>query len=110
MTPGRRLSRGGAGASGGIGDAMQIGFLDEDGLRVAGDAPRKGIRNSERHAEGQNSNRIGAADGMQDFTMSLKKLVEDEMVDRNTAFSVAPNQDALKMALKGIGVRAPSII
>ncbi len=54
--------------------------------------------------------RIGAEDGMQDFTMSLKKLVEDEMIDRNTAFSVAPNQDALRMALKGIGTRAPSIL
>jgi twitching motility protein PilT len=47
---------------------------------------------------------------MQDFTMSLKKLVEDELIDRNTAFSVAPNQQALKMALKGIDVRAPGIL
>ena len=31
--------------------------------------------------------------------MSLKKLVLDELIDRNVAFSVAPNQDALKMAL-----------
>jgi twitching motility protein PilT len=54
--------------------------------------------------------RIGAEEGMQDFTMSLKKLVEDELIDRNTAFSVAPNQDALKMALKGIDVRAPGIL
>ena len=54
--------------------------------------------------------RIGADDGTQDFTMSLKKLVEDELIDRNTAFSVAPNQNALKMALKGIDVRAPGIL
>ncbi len=54
--------------------------------------------------------RIGTDEGMQDFTMSLKKLVEDELVDRNTAFSVAPNQDALKMALKGIDVRASGMI
>jgi twitching motility protein PilT len=54
--------------------------------------------------------RIGADDGMQDFTMSLKKLVDDEMIDRNTAFSVAPNQEALRMALKGIGNRGPSIL
>ena len=54
--------------------------------------------------------RIGAHDGMQDFTMSLKQLVQDELVDRNTAFSVAPNQEALKMALKGIDVRAPGIL
>ena len=54
--------------------------------------------------------RIGAEEGMQDFTMSLKKLVDDELIDRNTAFSVAPNQEALKMALKGIDVRASSIL
>jgi twitching motility protein PilT len=54
--------------------------------------------------------RIGAEEGMQDFTMSLKELVERELIDRNTAFSVAPNQDALKMALKGIDVRAPGIL
>ena len=46
--------------------------------------------------------RIGAADGMQDFTMSLKELVEEELIDRQTAFEVAPNVESLKMALKGI--------
>jgi twitching motility protein PilT len=54
--------------------------------------------------------RIGADDGMQDFTMSLKKLVDDGFIDRNTAFSVAPNQNALKMALKGIDIRASGIL
>jgi twitching motility protein PilT len=54
--------------------------------------------------------RIGAEEGMQDFTMSLKKLVDDELIDRNTAFSVAPNQEALKMALKGIDVRASGLL
>jgi twitching motility protein PilT len=54
--------------------------------------------------------RIGASEGMQDFTMSLKKLVTDELIDRHVAFSVAPNQDALKMALKGIEVNAPGIL
>ena len=54
--------------------------------------------------------RIGAEDGMQDFTMSLKKLIDDELIDRPTAFAVAPNKDALKMALKGIDVKAPGIL
>jgi twitching motility protein PilT len=54
--------------------------------------------------------RIGAEEGMQDFTMSLKQLIDDELIDRPTAFAVAPNQDALKMALKGIDVRAPGIL
>jgi twitching motility protein PilT len=54
--------------------------------------------------------RIGAEEGMQDFTMSLKQLIDEELVDRPTAFAVAPNIDALKMALKGIDVRAPGIL
>jgi twitching motility protein PilT len=35
--------------------------------------------------------RIGVDEAMQDFTMSLKALVERDLIDRNTAFSVAPN-------------------
>jgi len=54
--------------------------------------------------------RIGQEEGMQDFTMSLKQLIDDELIDRPTAFAVAPNTDALKMALKGIDVRAPGIL
>ncbi|MFM7843666.1 MAG: type IV pilus twitching motility protein PilT [Planctomycetota bacterium] len=54
--------------------------------------------------------RIGAEEGMQDFTMSLKGLIDDGLIDRPTAFEVAPNPDALKMALKGINVSAPGIL
>lgn len=54
--------------------------------------------------------RIGASEGMQDFTMSLKDLIDKELIDRPTAFAVAPNKDALKMALKGISVSTPGII
>ncbi len=54
--------------------------------------------------------RIGAEEGMQDFTMSLKQLVDDELIDRPTAFEVAPNREALKMALKGINVSEPGIL
>jgi twitching motility protein PilT len=54
--------------------------------------------------------RMCANEGMQDFTMSLKSLVERELIDRATAFEVAPNVDALKMALKGISVAAPGIL
>ena len=54
--------------------------------------------------------RMGADDGMQDFTMSLKNLIEDELIDRPTAFQVAPNPDALKMALKGIAASQPGIL
>jgi twitching motility protein PilT len=54
--------------------------------------------------------RIGQEEGMQDFTMSLKQMIDDELIDRPTAFAVAPNKDALKMALKGIDVKAPGIL
>ena len=45
-----------------------------------------------------------AQDGMQDFTMSLKSLIDQGLIDRNDALEIAPNRDALMMALKGIGV------
>jgi len=54
--------------------------------------------------------RIGVVEGMQDFTMSLKSLVEMKKIDRPTAFEVAPNVEALKMALKGIEVKEPGIL
>lgn len=54
--------------------------------------------------------RMCALEGMQDFTMSLKDLVDKELIDRATAFEVAPNVEALKMALKGIRVAQPGIM
>jgi twitching motility protein PilT len=47
---------------------------------------------------------------MQDFTNSLKELIDKDLIDRQTAFEVAPNVDALKMALKGINVAQPGIL
>ncbi|MDA0253256.1 MAG: PilT/PilU family type 4a pilus ATPase [Planctomycetota bacterium] len=43
-------------------------------------------------------------DGMQDFTMSLKSLIDQDLIDRKDALEIAPNREALTMALKGIGV------
>ena len=54
--------------------------------------------------------RLGAHEGMQDFTMSLKDLVDRELIDRATAFEVAPNAEALKMALKGIQVKDSGMV
>ena len=54
--------------------------------------------------------RIGKEEGMQDFTMSLRELVESDMIDRPTAFEVAPNPEALKMAIKGIEVRSSAML
>ncbi|MDR1959823.1 MAG: PilT/PilU family type 4a pilus ATPase [Planctomycetaceae bacterium] len=54
--------------------------------------------------------RISALEGMQDFTMSLKNLVQAKKIDRATAFEVAPSIESLKMALKGIEVKEPGIL
>jgi twitching motility protein PilT len=54
--------------------------------------------------------RIGKGEGMQDFTMSLCALCQEEKIERSTAFEVAPNPEALKMALKGITLAEPGIL
>ena len=54
--------------------------------------------------------RLGVHEGMQDFTMSLKQLVDDDMIDREVAMEVAPNREALKMALKGIEMKDPGML
>ena len=54
--------------------------------------------------------RVGAEDGMQDFTQSLKKLVDEELIDREVAMEVAPNREQLKMTLKGIAVAQGGMI
>jgi twitching motility protein PilT len=54
--------------------------------------------------------RMSAREGMQDFTMSLKDLVDRDLIDRAVALEVAPNVEALKMALKGIDVSQPGIL
>jgi twitching motility protein PilT len=46
--------------------------------------------------------KISEHEGMQDFTMALRQRVESDMITREAAFEIAPNPDALKMALKGI--------
>lgn len=70
---------------------------------------RKLILEEEDHKLGD-AIRIGVEDGMQDFTQSLKKLVDDGLIDREVAMEVAPNREALKMALKGIEVKQPGIL
>ncbi len=54
--------------------------------------------------------RIGKEEGMMDFTESLRLLVVNEMIERTTAFEIAPSPEALKMALKGITIAQPGIL
>ena len=77
--------------------------------KLLGENGKKLILKGEEHKL-PDAIRIGAEEGMQDFTMSLKKLIDEELIDRPTAFAVAPSVEALKMALKGIDVRAPGIL
>jgi twitching motility protein PilT len=70
---------------------------------------RKLVLEQEDHKLGD-AIRIGEEEGMQDFTKSLKDLVDKELIDRPTAFQVAPNKEELKMRLKGIKVSQPGII
>src|SRR5438552_15923189 len=66
-------------------------------------------------AEGEDSKlndaiRMCYIEGMQDFTESLRLLVERGDIDKPTALEMAPNPDQLKMAFKGIKVAAPGIL
>jgi twitching motility protein PilT len=70
---------------------------------------RKLIKNGEDSKLGD-AIRIGIKEGMVDFTESLRQLVETDMIDRAVAYEVAPNADALKMALKGIQTSTRGIL
>lgn len=50
------------------------------------------------------------AEGMQNFTMALAELVEKEWIDLQTARGFAPNRDALDSILKGVEVKASTLI
>src|SRR5947208_1937076 len=54
--------------------------------------------------------KIGFLEGMVDFTENLRQLVELGDVAKEVALEVAPNPEALKMALKGIKVATPGIL
>lgn len=50
------------------------------------------------------------ADGMRSFTDSLVELVEMEAVNKTTAMDHAPNREALESRLKGVEVKATSMV
>lgn len=74
-------------------------------IMITNPSVRKLIR-EERDNEIINVIRASYADGMIDFTEHLRQLVDEGVIDHETAYSSAPNPDELKMALKGI--RTPS--
>ena len=64
----------------------------------------------EREADLPAAIRAGQNEGMQDFTDSLHRLVEEEYIDLKVAYEYAPNVEELKMALKGIRSSASGIL
>lgn len=54
--------------------------------------------------------RLGRNDGMQEFNDSLKDFIDRGIIDRQTAYEVSPNRDALKMLLKGITVKDSGLV
>ena len=54
--------------------------------------------------------RIGRDEGMQLFNDSLYDFVDREYISREAAFEISPNIEELKMRLKGIEVKGPSIL
>jgi twitching motility protein PilT len=54
--------------------------------------------------------RAGTGEGMQDFTESLRVLVEKEWIDLRVALQYAPNVEELKMAMKGIRASSGGIL
>jgi twitching motility protein PilT len=54
--------------------------------------------------------RMSINEGMQDFTMSLKSLVDQKLISETVALEVAPNPETLQMVLKGITVAQPGIL
>lgn len=64
----------------------------------------------ERESDISSAIRAAYGEGMQDFTESLRKLVEEEFIELKTAMQYAPNVEELKMALKGIRSTASGIL
>ncbi len=50
------------------------------------------------------------ADGMRSFTHSLAELVEKEFISIDNAMEAAPNREALSSRLKGVQVRAATLV
>ena len=62
----------------------------------------KKLISEEREADLPSVIRTCQSEGMQDYTESLCRLVEEEWIDLRVALQYAPNVEELKMALKGI--------
>lgn len=64
----------------------------------------------QRESDISSAIRAAYGEGMQDFTESLRKLVEEEFIELKVAMQYAPNVEELKMAMKGIRSSASGIL
>lgn len=70
----------------------------QERIREGGDADLPAVINASR------------GEGMRSFTHSLAELVEKDFVALRTALDYAPNREALQSALKGVEVRAATLV
>jgi twitching motility protein PilT len=70
----------------------------------------KRLISEEREGDLPSAIRGGSGEGMQDFTESLRVLVEKEWIELKVALQYAPKAEELKMAIKGIRATATGII
>jgi twitching motility protein PilT len=70
----------------------------------------KKLISDKREAELESVIRACTKEGMQDFTESLRLLVEGDWIDLKVALQYAPNVEELKMALKGIRATTGAIL
>lgn len=78
-------------------------------ILIANSIVRK-LLQEEREADIPTVIRSCQSEGMQDYTESLRRLVEEEWIDYKVAMQYAPNREELKMALKGIRTSSGGIL
>ncbi len=78
-------------------------------ILLANSTVRK-LLSEEREADIPTVIRSSQNEGMQDFTDSLRTLVEKELIDLDTALEYATNKEELRMALKGIRASSGAIL
>jgi twitching motility protein PilT len=78
-------------------------------ILIANPVVRK-LLSEERESDIPSVIRACQNEGMQDFTESLRVLIERELIDLDTALGYAPNKEELRMAIKGIRSNASAIL
>lgn len=90
-------------------DAVKIPMAPATEVLLNSPTVRDLIRR-EQDAELPNIIAASEKDGMHNFTMSLARLVNEELVYRDTAMQFAPNPDALASMLRGIRTTATGVM